>query len=139
MTQSETTMPPGSYDTSNGPGWIGIDMDGTLAHYHGWYGVDHIGEPIPKMVERVRGWLQKGCPTKWGVSHDLRIFTARVSCDTEEENARARAAVEAWCLRHLGQVLPVTCVKDYRCVEIWDDRAVQLIPNTGRRADETGL
>ena len=59
MTQSETTMPPGSYDTSNGPGWIGIDMDGTLAHYHGWYGVDHIGEPIPKMVERVRGYSRQ--------------------------------------------------------------------------------
>jgi hypothetical protein len=27
-------------------GWIGVDLDGTLAHYDGWKGIDHIGEPI---------------------------------------------------------------------------------------------
>lgn len=34
-------------------GWIGVDLDGTLAHYEGWKGVEHIGEPIPAMVERI--------------------------------------------------------------------------------------
>lgn len=27
-------------------GWIGVDLDGTLAEYHGWKGVDHIGPPV---------------------------------------------------------------------------------------------
>lgn len=27
-------------------GWIGVDLDGTLAEYTGWKGVEHIGEPI---------------------------------------------------------------------------------------------
>jgi hypothetical protein len=32
-------------------------------------------------------------------------------------------------------VLPVTNVKTFDIIEIWDDRAVQVIPNTGLRAD----
>ena len=32
--------------------WIGTDLDGTLAKYDGWKGWQHIGDPIPKMVER---------------------------------------------------------------------------------------
>jgi hypothetical protein len=35
---------------------IGVDLDGTLAKYGEWRGVEHIGEPIPPMVDRVKGW-----------------------------------------------------------------------------------
>lgn len=28
-----------------GQGWIGVDLDGTLAEYHGWKGAEHIGQP----------------------------------------------------------------------------------------------
>ena len=38
-------------------GWIGVDLDGTLAEYLGWQGMGHIGEPIAPMVERVKAWL----------------------------------------------------------------------------------
>ena len=41
-------------------GWVGVDLDGTLAQYDGWKGVDHIGDPVPKMLERVRNWLADG-------------------------------------------------------------------------------
>lgn len=51
-------------------GWIGIDLDGTLAEYDGWKGVEHIGKPIPSMVKRVKEWISEG--------KDVRIFTARV-------------------------------------------------------------
>ena len=40
--------------------WIGVDLDGTLAHYKGWKGRDHIGEPIPAMMQRVKQWLEEG-------------------------------------------------------------------------------
>ena len=33
-------------------GWIGVDLDGTLAEYHGWNG-GAIGEPVPAMLARV--------------------------------------------------------------------------------------
>ena len=34
--------------------WIGVDLDGTLARYDGWRGLDRIGEPVPVMLARVR-------------------------------------------------------------------------------------
>ena len=30
------------------------DLDGTLAEYNGWVSEEHIGDPIPAMVERVK-------------------------------------------------------------------------------------
>ena len=34
-----------------------------------------------------------------------------------------------------GEVLPVTNCKDFGMIELWDDRAVQVVFNTGIRAD----
>lgn len=31
-------------------GWIGVDLDGTLAVYDEWRGVSHIGAPVPAML-----------------------------------------------------------------------------------------
>lgn len=105
-------------------GWIGVDLDGTLAHYDRWRGTDHIGIPIRKMRRRVVGWLNGRHPSG---STDIRIFTAR----TEE----SYPAIERWCVRQFGQKLPITNVKDFGCIEFWDDRAVQVEPNSGRRVD----
>lgn len=103
-------------------GWIGVDLDGTLARYDDWQGVEHIGDPIFPMVFRVQRWLLEG--------RDVRIFTARVS--REGEAQAAQRAIELWCNRYIGRMLPVTCVKDYAMIELWDDRAVQVEANTGR-------
>ena len=108
-----------------GGGWRGVDLDGTLAHYDGWAGAGHVGEPIPLMVERVLRWLKKG--------DQVAIVTARVA--SEVDRALARDAIEAWCLEHLGQVIPITSSKDFQMYELWDDRAIQIIHNTGVRAD----
>lgn len=104
-------------------GWIGVDLDGTLAHYEGWQGPLHIGPPVPAMVERVKRWLAQG--------REVRIFTARVSTPDRVERAIVTAAIVSWCEEHIGQELLVTCEKDYGMLELWDDRAVQVIPNTG--------
>ena len=108
-------------------GWIGVDLDGTLAEYDSWKGAAHIGKPIEPMVARVRKWLAE--------DRDVRIFTARVShngtSDRIVEAEHARNAIEAWCLKHLGRILPVTNVKDYAMISLWDDRCVQVKPNTG--------
>lgn len=105
-------------------GWTGVDLDGTLARYDGWLGPEHIGEPIAIMVTRVRRWLEEG--------REVRIFTARVSQPDPAENARIAGIIQTWLERHGLPRLKVTCVKDVEMVEIWDDRAVQVIPNTGR-------
>jgi len=120
----------------NDGGWIGVDLDGTLAKYDGWKGEDHIGEPIEPMVTLVRQWISDGL--------DVRIFTARVDGGEvaiamgNENGERFRdvkrivCIIEAWCLQHVGVVLPVTNKKDYGMIQLWDDRAVQVVPNEGR-------
>jgi len=103
---------------------IGVDLDATLAHYTRWKGNEHIGAPIEAMVKKVRAELAKGT--------DVRILTARVHPWKGAEKAnRAKRAVEKWCQEHLGQKLEVTCEKHPMMEELWDDRARQVIKNTG--------
>jgi hypothetical protein len=109
-------------------GWIGVDLDGTLAKYEGWKGTHHVGEPIPLMVQRVADWLGEG--------REVRILTARVSHNGTAkrmlEADESRQAIRQWCLDTFGQYLPVTNEKDFRMVMLWDDRAVTVEMNTGR-------
>lgn len=101
-------------------GWIGVDLDRTLAHYDHYTGPEP-GEPLMPMVNRVKRWLTEG--------KDVRIVTARASHPAYD--LRQKVAIEFWCAKHLGEILPITCIKDYEMLELWDDRAVQMIPNTG--------
>ena len=103
-------------------GWIGVDLDCTLAEYHGWKGDDEPpGKPIPNMVERVKRWLDKG--------KTVKIFTARVDGDTDGKQEKM---IKEWCKEHIGQELEVTNVKTRHMYELWDDRAISVQRNTGR-------
>lgn len=108
-------------------GWIGVDFDGTLARYDGWKGVGVYGEPIELMRRRVTRWLEEG--------RTVKIFTARVGGPDEADNETERQAIQDYCRHHIGVELPVTCKKDFMMKQLWDDRAVQVSPNTGLRAD----
>lgn len=123
----------------SGSGWIGVDFDGTLAHYEGWKGPEHVGAPIGPMVARVRAWLDAG--------QEVRIFTARIypyvgvlqpdqpmplRQGYRWQNAfLAACAIGDFCRQHLGRGLPITCVKDMDMIELWDDRAVHVRQNLG--------
>jgi hypothetical protein len=100
--------------------WIGVDLDGTLAHFdeEEWKGLSHIGKPIPAMIERVKKWLSQG--------KEVKIFTARAS-----HGESAKKFIRRWCKKHLGRELEVTNQKDFAMIELWDDRCVQVKPNTG--------
>ncbi len=104
-------------------GWIGVDLDGTLAEYDGWK-EGKIGRPVPLMLERVKAWLRTGV--------EVRIFTARVCRMDEEERMHQERLIQDWCREHLGTVLVVTNEKDWAMVELWDDRCVAVEINTGR-------
>jgi hypothetical protein len=107
------------------PGWIGVDLDGTLAKSVKSRTGEEIGVPIHPMVQLVKVWLAHG--------QDVRIFTARVNPNRGEANAmRARRVIEAWCKRHVGQVLPITYEKDWDMRLLFDDRARQVERDTGR-------
>lgn len=108
-------------------GWVGVDLDQTLAHYTEWVDSEHIGEPIPLMVERVKMLHEMG--------FNVRLLSARASSNgsitRDLEAAKFRVAAHAWTLNALGFALPVTSEKDFAMIELWDDRAVQVVPNTG--------
>src|SRR6185436_2367659 len=87
-------------------GWIGVDLDGTLAFYSGWKGDDHIGDAIPAMLTRVRFWLKEG--------KTVKIFTARAAVASQIPH------VKRWLERYgLGE-LEITNVKDFGMIELWD-------------------
>ncbi len=102
--------------------WIGVDLDGTLAEYHGWS--SNIGRPIAPMVERVKGWLAQG--------EIVKILTARGTGGDAAHQAAQHAKIRAWCFTYLGQELEVTDRKDIHMKALYDDRAVGVEFNTGR-------
>jgi hypothetical protein len=106
-------------------GWYGTDFDGTLAMHpdpeRPW---PACGRPIPKHVDRIKRLLAEG--------KEVRIVTARVSGPTR---AMHRQLLDEWCQENLGTVLEVTNQKDFGMLVLYDDRCVQIIPNTGERAD----
>jgi hypothetical protein len=103
-------------------GWHGVDLDGTLAEYHGWKGMADIGKPIAPMVEQVRAWLKAG--------EEVRIVTARVG--DHDWLSVGLPAVQDWCIGQFDRILTVTNVKDFGMIDLWDDRAVCVEHNTGR-------
>ena len=98
--------------------WIGVDLDGTLAMSEPWQGFEHIGKPVPNMLRRVKVWLDMG--------YTVKILTARA-----EEPEKAVPPIKAWLQKHGLPALEVTNAKDMDMIELWDDRAVQVIANTG--------
>lgn len=115
-------------------GWFAVDLDGTLAEYHGFVDPYTIGKPIPKMIERVHSLLHLGI--------EVRIFTARIDPKGLEEYRRrtgdehatpenVKAIIEDWTRTHIGRTLLVTDRKDLETEAIWDDRAFHVILNTG--------
>lgn len=115
--------------------WIGIDLDGTLARVDQPFD-GSIGEPIPSMVDFALSLILRG--------KDVRIFTARVA-GTGLTNTHGvqdsgafvlgqRKAIQAWCLKHLGRVLPITATKDFECEAIFDDIAHHVTTNASYRS-----
>lgn len=98
-------------------GWIGVDLDGTLAKYDPTRSSSVIGPPVPLMIKRVLLWIKTG--------RTVKIFTARAS------DARQKKIIHEWCLRHGLPELEITDRKDHRMLAMWDDRAVGVVLNTG--------
>jgi hypothetical protein len=109
-----------------------VDLDKTAALYQEGdidkYGHAHIGGPIAEMITRIKDALASGI--------EVFIFTARVSPndDSFEQWLEATQSYEVilnWCRQHLGVDLPITNLK-LRCfTRIIDDKADQVVPNTG--------
>ena len=107
--------------------WIGVDLDGTLAEYDSWIGPENIGKPIGKMVDRVERWIDEG--------KTVKILTARVAhAFGKEEAKKSRKYIREWLIDVFGEdgeKIEITCVKDQKMEELWDDRAISIKKNTG--------
>ena len=99
--------------------WIGVDLDGTLCETETWQGFEHIGKPVPLMLKRVKIWLEMG--------YKVKIVPARAA-----EPEQAIPPIKAWLSKQGLPDLEVTNAKDMDMIELWDDRCVQVIPNTGK-------
>jgi hypothetical protein len=109
--------------------WYGVDFDGTLAEEnHGSWPIP--GPPIMPMVERVRAWLAEGS--------EVRIVTARAAPGPHPIETNV-APVRAFCVEHFGQALPITALKDWQMIALYDDRAVTVERNTGNVLNERRL
>ena len=104
-----------------------LDLDGVLARYEGWKGLDHIGPPLPGALEFA-----------WSLAEfaDIVVFTSRCSTDNGGESAPSRVSpgkmkvrVIDWLEKHkfpytdvyVGQGKP-------RAAAFIDDRAVVCRP-----------
>ena len=109
--------------TGEDEGWIGVDLDGTLAKHFGWS--DDIGEPIPEMVRRVKRWIYEG--------KEVRILTARGSVDGQGESAKYVQLMKIydWIEDNIGEPIEVTSHKDPTMLRLYDDRVVKVEANQG--------
>ena len=109
--------------------WTGFDLDGTLAEYSGWEGIEHIGKPIEAMCSLIKKLHSEG--------EEVKIVTARVAPRKDGiDPAKAKEYIEKWCEKNLGFVPHITHEKDSLMKTLYDDRVVQVIPNTGVTVEE---
>lgn len=149
---------------ATGKEWIGFDLDGTLAKYDGWKGIDNIGEPVKPMVDLIKKLHDEGKVVK--------ILTARVAPRIRDDgtvgedfvkmtflemnkflnypktpdelvghegsviSASARFFIRNWCQKHLGFVPEITHEKDQLMTDLYDDRVKQVVTNEGTLVED---
>lgn len=100
---------------------IACDLDGTLAEYDGWKGVAHIGPEVPSVLRALKQAQEEGA--------EIWIHTARVSSD--EDAQPASYYIQDWLKGIELNVAGITATKHKFFTEFWDDRAIQVIRNSG--------
>lgn len=141
-----------------GKGWYGFDLDGTLAKYDGWKGIDHIGEPVKPMVDLIKRMHDEGKAVKIVTarvaprkledgtiglesamisSEDMRQFYNSKDDNPFENGSvthvrlNAKEVVAYWCSKNLGFIPEIVYQKDHLMLELYDDRVKQVVPNEG--------
>ena len=110
-----------------------VDLDGTLAQYDGWKGLDHIGDPIHGAKEFLHEL--KSIPVR------VVIWTTRTNSDLNKESTdKLKARVIEWLNRHN---LPFDDVSTDEakllCLAFVDDRAITCRPQDGIYTYRTAL
>ena len=121
--------------------YVLFDLDGTLAVYDKWKGIDHIGEPVKPMVDLIKKMHDEGKVVK--------ILTARIAPRKLEDGTvgesyitvpdgeggvtrtYAHQFINDWCHFNLGFIPEIVYQKDHLMLELYDDRVKQVVPNEG--------
>lgn len=128
-----------------GKGWYGFDLDGTLAKYDKWEGIDHIGEPVKPMVDLIKKMHAEGkvvkimtarvapCRLEDGtIGEQFTWLTSEPSSDPDAKYT-ATQYIQDWCeeTAQLGFVPEIVYQKDHLMLELYDDRVKQVVLNNG--------
>ena len=119
------TMRNGVYSFKPNDAWIGVDLDGTIAFYEKWEHSMKIGAMIEGMTQIVLQHLSAG--------QRVKIFTARMA--HVEEAEEIQSGIQDWLEANGLPRLEVTNIKDFKMLTLYDDRAMQVIPNKGITLD----
>lgn len=120
LAHEQGKLPGSSYGITTKQAAEAVDLDSTLAHHEpgSKFDPDHIGDPVPSMLRRVRNWLAQG--------KKVYILTARAA------NKDNIPRVEEWLKEHgIGECI-VTNEKLPEMRRIWDNIAVAVESNTGK-------
>ncbi len=100
-----------------------VDLDGVLARYDGWRGVEHFGEPLPGAIEFTRDLME------WA---DVIIFTSRLRADGGKKPLHEREKlVRQWLDEHGFRYAEVYAGQGKPTASAYiDDRAVSCNPQT---------
>lgn len=99
-----------------------VDVDGVLARYDGWKGVEHFGDPI----EGAREFLLK-LAEQWEVAIWTTRCNAEVNADSELDESDLVALVAEWLHIHdlpYDRIIPGKPIS----VAIIDDNAIRCLP-----------
>jgi hypothetical protein len=107
-----------------------LDLDGVLAQYDKWKGVDHIGDPIPGALEFAKELAKIA---------EIVIFTSRCAQDVLEDSritpGQLRIHVIVWLEKHKFPFTDVyTGQGKPRAAAFIDDRAVNCNPQVNKDA-----
>lgn len=98
-----------------------VDLDGVLAKYDGWKGIDHIGDPIEGAVE----FMQKLDELYKGVIFTTRCNPELNQLPVEELSGRVQRWLDDWGFTYdsiyTGVGKPI-------CIAFIDDRALNCRP-----------
>jgi hypothetical protein len=115
-----------------------MDLDGVLAQYDGWKGLDKIGSPIEGALKFARSIAEFA---------DIIVFTSRCSTDTRERDSpsgltpgQLRIRVIEWLEQHKFPFTDVYVGQGKPAVDAFiDDRAVPCRPQSDSAAYKTAL
>ena len=111
---------------SSGKAWWGFDVDKTAFVDEGGTRGGVIGEPIMPIIRRIKHFLRTG--------RKVNIVTARVhpsEPDREEQVLTVSRALDAVLGPEMASKIGIRSDKDRHMIDLYDDRAMQVIPNKG--------